>query len=82
MLGVSGDTLETHQAFMQEQGITFPLIDDADGAIRKLYDGGRITYLIDREGIIGFIMKGVPENRRLLEELDRLNQPNAAAPSK
>lgn len=82
MLGVSGDTLETHQAFMQEQGIAFPLIDDADGAIRKLYDGGRITYLIDKEGIIGFILKGVPDNGRLLEELDLLNTPHAAVPSK
>lgn len=72
MLGVSGDTLETHQAFMKEHGIDFPMIDDADGAIRKLYDSGRITYLIDKEGIIGFIMKGVPENERLLKELDHL----------
>lgn len=78
MLGVSGDTLETHQAFMQEHGIAFPLIDDADGAIRKLYDSGRITYLIDREGVIRFIMKGVPENKQLLEALDHLQKPAAA----
>lgn len=71
MLGVSGDTLETHQAFMKEHGIAFPMIDDADGAIRKLYDRGRVTYLIDKEGIISYIQKGVPENERLLEELDR-----------
>ena len=75
MLGVSGDTLETHQAFMKEHGITFPMIDDADGTIRKLYDRGRITYLIDQEGIISYIQKGVPENERLLAELDRQQQP-------
>jgi peroxiredoxin len=78
VLGVSGDTLETHQAFMKEHGITFPLIDDADGTIRKRYDSGRVTYLIDEEGIISFIVKGVPENERLLEELDRQQQPAAA----
>lgn len=71
MLGVSGDTLETHQAFVKEHGITFPLINDADGSIRKLYDSGRVTYLIDKDGIISFIMKGVPENKVLLKELKR-----------
>jgi len=77
VLGVSGDTLETHQAFMKEQGIAFPMIDDAEGTIRKLYDSGRMTYLIDKEGIISYIMKGVPENERLLEELDRQQKPAA-----
>lgn len=83
MLGVSGDTLETHQAFMKEHAIAFPMIDDADGAIRKLYASGRVTYLIDKEGIISFILKGVPDNGRLLEELDRqqkLEKPASLSP--
>jgi peroxiredoxin Q/BCP len=73
VLGVSGDTLETHRAFAEEHGITFPLIDDSDGAIRSLYGRGRLTYLIDREGIVRFIDKGVPDNARLLKELDKLH---------
>ena len=72
MLGVSGDTLETHRQFSQEHTITFPLIDDAAGEIRQLFDSGRVTYLLDKEGIIRFIMKEVPDNQRLLEELDKL----------
>ena len=72
MLGVSGDTLETHRQFSQEHTITFPLIDDAAGEIRQLFDSGRVTYLLDKEGIIRFIMKGVPDNQRLLEGLDKL----------
>jgi peroxiredoxin Q/BCP len=74
VLGVSGDTLETHRQFSKEFNITFPLIDDADGAVRKLYGGGRVTYLIDAAGTIRHVMKGVPDNPRLLEELDRLPQ--------
>jgi len=79
VLGVSGDTLETHRAFMQEHGIAFPMIDDADGTIRKLYDRGRMTYLIDKEGIISYLLKGVPDNERLLEELDRQQTPGKPA---
>jgi peroxiredoxin Q/BCP len=72
VLGVSGDTLATHEAFAKEHGITFPLIDDADGAIRKLYGSGRITFLIDKEGIVRLIMEGVPDNAVLLKELAKL----------
>jgi peroxiredoxin Q/BCP len=72
VLGVSGDTLATHQAFAKEHGISFPLIDDADGAVRKLYGSGRTTYLIDKEGVVRLIMQGVPDNAVLLKELAKL----------
>ena len=74
VLGVSGDTLQTHQEFTREFKITFPLIEDPEGAISKLYGGGRITYLIDESGTIRHIMKGVPDNQRLLEELDKFSR--------
>lgn len=72
VLGVSSDTLETHDRFTRENGIAFPLISDTKGTVRKLYPGGRVTYLIDREGTIRFIQRGVPDNEKLLEEIDRL----------
>jgi len=74
VLGVSGDTLETHQQFSKEHAITFPLIDDAAGTIRNLYGGGRVTYLLDEAGMIRYVMPGVPDNKRLLEELDKLTE--------
>lgn len=74
VLGVSGDTLETHREFIKKLGLSFPLIAD-DGTIRKLYGGGRITYLIDRSGIIRTILKGMPDNDVLLKELKKLPSP-------
>ena len=74
MLGVSGDSLETHYAFSAEHGIRFPLISDTDGTIRKLYGGGRVTYLIDRAGVVRCIQKGVPDIQRFLAELARINR--------
>ena len=71
VLGVSSDTLKTHRDFVEKLGLSFPLIAD-DGAIRKLYGGGRITYLIDQSGIIRFFHKGMPDNNTLLREISNL----------
>lgn len=71
VLGVSSDTLETHHAFAEKLQLGFPLIAD-DGTIRKLYGSGRITYLIDQAGIVRYVHKGMPENARLLEEIENL----------
>jgi peroxiredoxin Q/BCP len=57
---VSPDSIETHKKFAAEYGITFPLISDENNAIRKLYASGRITYLIDKQGVIRYIQEGVP----------------------
>jgi len=71
VLGVSADTLETHRAFVEKLGLSFPLIADS-GAIRELYGGGRITYLIDQGGIIRYVHKGMPDNDVLLREIGNL----------
>lgn len=73
VLGVSPDTIETHERFRGKYGINFPLISDTAGDLRKIYSGGRITFLIDRDGIIRLIQKGVPDNGKILEEIDKLN---------
>jgi len=72
VLGVSGDTVETHGRFAEQQGIRFPLVSDVEGSIARNYPGGRVTYLIDRAGIVRFVMKGMPDNERLLEALKEL----------
>ena len=43
-----------------------------NGEIRKLYGGGRITYVIDQSGLIRHIHKGMPDNEELLEVLENL----------
>lgn len=45
------------------------LIADRDNKVRRLYDEGRVTYLIDRKGIIRFKQSGVSENRDFLKKL-------------
>lgn len=74
MLGVSPDSLETHRKFSEEHGITFPLISDADNTIRGKYERGRITFFIDKTGIIRYVQKGVPDNKNFLREIKSLNE--------
>ena len=71
VLGVSTDTLETHKDFIKKLGLNFSLLVD-DGSIRKLYGSGRLTYLIDQSGIVRYVHKGMPDNDRLIREIEDL----------
>ena len=71
VLGVSGDSLQTHRDFAAELGLGFPLLVD-DGSIRKHYGSGRITHLIDRDGVVRYRHQGMPDNEQLLKEIRSL----------
>ena len=71
VLGVSGDSLETHRRFSEKYDLSFPLIAD-DGRLRKLYGSGRVTYIIDQTGTVAYVAKGMPDNAELLAELEKL----------
>jgi len=68
VLGVSSDSLESHQAFSDQLGLSFPLVVD-DGSIRELYGSGRVTTLIDQKGVVRYVHKGMPDNEKLLQEI-------------
>ena len=60
VIGISGDSAENHRTFARQHKLSFPLISDADGSLRKAFAvpktmglfPGRVTYVIDQEGII------------------------------
>jgi peroxiredoxin len=64
--------METLEQFVKEENISFPLIADTEKDIKGKYGSGRVTYLIDKQGVIRFIQKGVPENADFLEQLKML----------
>lgn len=63
VIGVSGDSIESHQAFAHDHHLPFPLISDADGTLRRVFGvssvigmlPGRATYVIDKDGIVRLI---------------------------
>jgi len=69
VLGISADSLETHEAFAKQLKLSFPLVVD-DGTIRGIYGSGRITHLVDQQGIVRYVHKGMPDNEQLLQELE------------
>jgi thioredoxin-dependent peroxiredoxin len=60
VVGVSSDSAESHQQFAHQHRLPFLLAADPDGALRKAFGvprtlgllPGRVTYVIDRQGII------------------------------
>ena len=60
VVGVSGDSAESHESFSAKHELPFPLIPDPEKKIIKQYEAigflglttARITYVIDKEGII------------------------------
>ena len=72
IIGVSNDDLKTLKKFAEREGISFPLVADTEEAIKNIYGDGRITYLIDKNGVIAFIQDGVPENDTFIEQLKLL----------
>jgi peroxiredoxin Q/BCP len=60
VVGVSGDSASSHESFAAHHRLPFLLLTDDDGALRRLYGvkrtlgllPGRVTFVIDREGIV------------------------------
>src|SRR5947208_1418568 len=59
VIGVSFDSVESHRQFAKEHQLPFILLSDADSILRKRYSvptafglPGRVTYIIDRQGIV------------------------------
>ena len=72
VMGISKDSMDTVKRFANEFGITYPLISDGGGFVKKLYSGERINYLIDKKGTIRLIVRGVPDNSVIIEKIKAL----------
>lgn len=62
VIGISSDSVESHQQFAAAHQLPFPLLSDEDGLIRKRYGvptafglPGRVTFVIDRRGVVRHI---------------------------
>jgi peroxiredoxin Q/BCP len=83
VVGVSSDSETSHQKFAQKHRLPFPLLADAGGQVRKLYEvprallgllPGRVTFVIDATGKIAYIfnsMSGATDHVRKTKEVLR-----------
>ncbi len=85
VIGVSSDSVEMHKKFAEEHELPFTLLSDPDEKVRDMYGAwgmahtpGRVTYLIDKNGIIRMVFssqiqprKHISEALKTLEEINR-----------
>jgi len=76
VIGISGDTVESHQQFVGTHQLPFLLIADTDGSLRRQFGvrpllglvPGRVTFVIDRDGIIQHTFSGMLQSDRHVQE--------------
>jgi peroxiredoxin Q/BCP len=86
VIGVSGDSLDSHRAFAEGRRLPYLLVSDADGGIRAAFGvpktlglfPGRVTFVIDKAGIVRHVFNSqlaagqhVKEALRVVEQLQR-----------
>lgn len=84
VIGVSSDSEEAQQQFASKHKLPFILLSDKGGALRKMYGvpttlgllPGRVTYVIDKEGVVRHIFsdqmnatKHIGEALKVVEEI-------------
>ncbi len=85
--GVSGDDAASHQRFAQRHGLPFPLLVDRGNQLRQAFGvpnsllvvPGRVTYLIDGDGVIRHVfnnlLDGAAHGADALKALQQLTGP-------
>lgn len=76
VIGVSSDDEESHKSFAGKRNLPFILLSDKDKKVRKLYGvpstlgiiPGRVTYIIDKEGIIRHIFSSQFQPQKHIDE--------------
>jgi len=86
VMGVSRDSAERHNAFSNRHNLPFSLLSDTDGSLRTAFGvpktlgllPGRVTYVIDKEGVVRLVFSApmtadrhVSEALRVVGELGR-----------
>ena len=76
VLGVSGQSVGSHKSFASHYGLPFILLSDEGNKVRKLYGvpstmgllPGRVTYIIDKLGVIRHIFNSQTQSQQHVEE--------------
>jgi thioredoxin-dependent peroxiredoxin len=76
VIGISSDSVESHRRFAAKHDLSFPLLSDEGGNIRRLYGvpktfgliPGRVTYIIDKEGVVRHVFSSQLSVQRHVQE--------------
>jgi len=80
VIGVSSDSVDSHRDFASKCDLPFTILSDLGGKVRKLYGvpsslglfPGRVTYIIDKKGVVRHIFSSQMNPSRHVEEAVRV----------
>lgn len=81
VIGISGQSVESHKDFAEKHNLTYTLLSDNGNKLRKLFGvptnlfgllPGRVTYIIDKQGIVIHIFNAQMESEKHVDEAIRL----------
>lgn len=76
VIGISSDNTQSHQQFVKKYDLPFILLSDTGNKVRQLYGvpatlwilPGRVTYIIDQDGVVRHLFDSMLEFQRHVEE--------------
>lgn len=79
VIGISSDSVDELRRFAASNHLPFRLLSDADGKVRKEWGvpkdlfllPGRVTYVIDRQGVVRHIFRSAIHMKKHVEEAAR-----------
>ncbi len=83
VIGISSDSIASHEKFVQQYQLPFILLSDHDKKIRKLFGvkpdlfgliPGRVTYVADKNGIIQFIFDSMNATNHIPNALETIKK--------
>ena len=83
VIGVSGDSVSSHQNFQQKHKLPFVLLSDSDRKLRKLFGvptalfgliPGRVTYVFNVSGKAIYIFDNMSAKNHIIKALDSIKK--------
>ena len=83
VIGISGDSVSSHEKFAKRYKLPFLLLADSAGKLRKLFGvktnllgliPGRVTYVADKDGVIQLIFDSMMATKHIPKALDFLKK--------
>lgn len=77
VIGISGDSAQSHKKFASKHRLPFTLLSDGDGEVRQSFGApssllgllpGRVTYVVDKEGIVRHVFNSLLKATQHVDE--------------
>ena len=83
VIGISSDSIASHEKFAKQYKLPFILLSDNDKKIRNLFGvkpglfgliPGRVTYVVDKEGVIQMIFDSLVATSHITKALEKVKK--------